>query len=147
MILRLRKGKRPSGGPWAAFTPWLVMFAGFWGWPPQKLPPSRLECEKELWASPWGEQDSENSCSPGPSLAGNPFSFSLPAWYLSLAARATLCGDVLSYPAPAGWDTVGRNSRAIWRHLSSFQMAADLSMPLSQTTQGRGPFQREACSL
>lgn len=45
-----------------------------------------------------------------------------PAWQATLslsprqhdAARATLFrGDILPYPVPAGWDAVGRNSRAI----------------------------------
>lgn len=50
VILRLRKGKIPSGGPWATTLQgsWSLLD---WGWPPQKLPPSWLAWKNELRAS------------------------------------------------------------------------------------------------
>lgn len=113
-----KKGKETLRRTLGSFTPGLMMSARFGGWPPQKLPPSQLGCKKELWASPWGEQVCENSCSPGPSLAGNPLPFSSPAWSCPLLLEQLFSGGTFSptqfQPGGTQWEETVEQYEDTW---------------------------------
>lgn len=105
-ILRLRKGKRPSGGSFHSRALDLCWIGGGhlrnfhphdWNGRGDREPHNLGE----------GGEILKNSCSPAPSFTGSPAPFSSPAWYLPLLLEQLLVEGHSLLPSFNWWTTVG----------------------------------------
>lgn len=142
VVLSLKKGRRPWGGPCAAVLPGLMFFTGLGidtseisalviGMRRSEHEPSR-ERSRNVW---------KPAALLGPALWSSTRSSLCLPWAFCVLPEHLSAEVMFPSPAPGRWSTVGKKhakSVKVSRHSWSFQVSAVSSLPCPQTERSIG---------